>query len=74
MPQITDPVDTVKQRKAYRALVRAAALEISLGVVWAVFPFAGRGSFHIVAGIVIVAGGLVLLGLALRVRSKSAGK
>lgn len=71
MPQITDPVDAAKQRKAYRALVRAAVLEMALGVVYAVFPFAGRGSFHIVGGIVIIAGGLVVLGFALRVRSKS---
>lgn len=73
MPQITDPVDADKRRKAYRALVRAAVLEMALGVVWAIFPFAGRGSFHIVGGIVIFAGGLGLLGFALRVRSKSTG-
>jgi len=74
MPQITDPVDADKRRRAYRALVRAAVLEMALGVVWVVFPFAGRGSFHIVGGIVIFAGGLGLLGFALRVRSKSTGR
>jgi small neutral amino acid transporter SnatA (MarC family) len=73
MPQITDSVDAGKRKKAYRALIRAAVLEMTLGVVYAVFPFAGRGIFHIVGGIVIIAGGLVLLGVALRLRSKTTG-
>jgi hypothetical protein len=71
MPQITDPADASKLRRSYRALVRAAVLEMALGAMYAVFPFAGRGSFHIVGGIVIVAGGVLLLGLALRIRSRS---
>jgi hypothetical protein len=74
MAQNTDPVVAGKRRKAYRALIRAAVLEMTLGVLYAIFPFAGRGAFHIVGGIVIVAAGLVILGLALRVRRKSAGR
>ena len=71
MPQITDPVDAEKHRKAYRALIRAGVLEMALGVVYAIFPFAGHGSFHVIGGIVVVAGGLVVLGYALRVRSRA---
>jgi len=47
---------------------------MALGVVYALFPFAGRGSFHIVGRIVIFAGGLALFGFAQRVRSKNAGR
>jgi uncharacterized membrane protein HdeD (DUF308 family) len=74
MPQITDPVDAEKHRKAYLALVRAGLLEIALGVLYAVFPLVGRGSFHVIGGIVIVLGGLVVLGFALRVRNRSRGR
>jgi small neutral amino acid transporter SnatA (MarC family) len=68
MPKTADPA---KARKAYLGLVRAGVLEIALGVFYAVFGFAGRGSFHIFAGAAIIAGGLVVLGVALWVRAKS---
>jgi small neutral amino acid transporter SnatA (MarC family) len=86
MPKIADPGDPAtpvdpgapgdggdpaKVRRAYLALIRAAVLEMALGVFYAVFGFAGRGSFHVYAGLVIIAGGFVILGVALRVRSKS---
>jgi uncharacterized membrane protein HdeD (DUF308 family) len=74
MPQITDLADASKLRRSYRALARAAVLEMAMGVLYAVFPFAGRESFRIVGGIVIVAGGLALLGFALRIRSRSMGR
>jgi len=73
MPQITDPVEG-QRRKAFRALTWAGVLEMALGVVYAVFPFEGHGSFHVVGGIVIIAGGLVVLGFALRLRSRGMGR
>jgi hypothetical protein len=68
MPQSTDLADA---RKVFRMGVLAAVMEMALGVGWVVFPFAGRGSFHVVGGIVIVAGGVIVLGVALRFRSRS---
>jgi hypothetical protein len=71
MPQITDPVNTEQLRKAYRALLLAALGTMALGVVYAVFPLTGHGLFHVIGGIVIVAGGLYILGIAQRFKRKS---
>jgi uncharacterized membrane protein HdeD (DUF308 family) len=64
------PIDAEQLRRGSRAIVRAGLVEMSMGVVWVIFPFAGRGMFHVWGGIVIIASGMVLVGYALRARSK----
>jgi uncharacterized membrane protein HdeD (DUF308 family) len=83
MPKIADPADPAgaqapagpgdpaKVRKSYRALMRAGLLEMALGVLYAIFPFAGHGSFHIFGGLAIIAGGVVVISLGLRLRNKA---
>jgi uncharacterized membrane protein HdeD (DUF308 family) len=77
MPQIADPADPAspgdraKVRSAYRRLILAGVIEMALGLFYAVFTFAGHGIFHVVAGIVIIAGGLYIISIALRLRRKA---
>jgi hypothetical protein len=70
VPQTKISGDPAERKRVYRNLTRAAVFEMGLGVVWLVFPIYGHGIFHVVGGIAIICGGLVILRISMRARRK----